>query len=615
MSSTEAEVIAANHAVRTQGLPSLSLFNYILALTDPEAPTQVKAKSAGLTAKPKVPKQNDPASIACIDPELDELRHGYFHNGPETVANINNLQLHTGPTFNVKFMEDNQATITILTNGSSTQMRHTDRTQRVSFGWLKQQFESNQFDLINVNTNYQAADILTKPFTSPAKWENAINLLGMGYDKKTSLAASRGDGDYDRLLVEVCCSEDSKLGQNRQESSGCKIIRITEKDDATKESTINELISNIREFHDQGGRKVMIHFSLPCTGGCSWNHINKDNPGGIERIKDHQRLFKRLFSNATWLIEKIEDIGPIITMELPSGTEYWKWNRVKKFLKRNGMEKYSFHGCSFGLRNKKGDFLKKGWTIASNRSEFQVFDQHKCSKDHKHGSSRGKDLKEAESYTFEMTDLMHKIFCDCTPTCSAAACNHHSDESSHTSLDITPIVHTCAVAMASASANAPAKLSFSDEERRRLNGLAEENFDQQYGDVWRDEIIETAYHLMRMQTARASDIDDSIEGILAQCRSQVVLETWLAKVPFDQSLYKLTQLFDVALGYLRDADPIMPLVGGRPMDKKKVWIVVSDSGLVLLSGSKKNCQLYEPLRVQTTEACRCWRHNCLSDVG
>ncbi len=131
MSSTEAEVIAANHAVRTQGLPSLSLFNYILALTDPEAPTQVKAKSAGLTAKPKVPRQNDPVSIACIDPELDELRYGYFHNGPETVANINNLQLHTGPTFNVKFMEDNQATITILTNGQSTQMRHTDRTQRV----------------------------------------------------------------------------------------------------------------------------------------------------------------------------------------------------------------------------------------------------------------------------------------------------------------------------------------------------------------------------------------------------------------------------------------------------------------------------------------------------
>ena len=195
-----------------------------------------------------------------------------------------------------------------------------------------------------------------------------------------------------------------------------------------------------------------------------------------------------------------------------------------------------------------------------------------------------------------MTDLMHKIFCDCTPTCSAAAYNHHSDESSHTSLDINPIVHNCAVAMASASANTPAKLSFGDEERRRLNGLADENYDQQYADFWRAEIIETAFHLMRMQTSRAAEIEDTIEGILAQCRSQVVLETWLPKVVFYQSLYKLTQLSDLALGYLRDVDPLMPLVGGRPMEKKKVWIVVlSDSGLVLLSGSKKNRQFYEPI--------------------
>ena len=198
LSSTEAEVIAAIHAARTQGLPgpSLSLFNYILALTDPDAPPQVKGKSAGLAAKPKVSKQNDPVSIARIDPEMDELRNGYFHNGPGSVANLNHLQLHTGPTFSVKFMEDNQATITILTNGSSTQMRHTDRTQRVSFGWLVQQFESEQFNLINVKTNYQAAGILTKPFTSPAKWENAIHLLGMTYVKhKPSLVTSRADAD------------------------------------------------------------------------------------------------------------------------------------------------------------------------------------------------------------------------------------------------------------------------------------------------------------------------------------------------------------------------------------------------------------------------------------
>lgn len=32
---------------------------------------------------------------------------------------------------------------------------------------------------MNVNTSYQVADLLTKPFTSPAKWQHAIDLIGL----------------------------------------------------------------------------------------------------------------------------------------------------------------------------------------------------------------------------------------------------------------------------------------------------------------------------------------------------------------------------------------------------------------------------------------------------
>ncbi len=69
-----------------------------------------------------------------------------------------------------------------------------------------------------------------------------------------------------------------------------------------------------------------------------------------------------------------------------------------------------------------------------------------------------KDLKEAESYTVEMTDLLHKTFRQCTQTCSAAACNYHSDDLLHSNLDNIPQSFPCAVAMASASARTPAKL-------------------------------------------------------------------------------------------------------------------------------------------------------------
>ena len=167
MSSTEAEVVAANHAVRAQGLPSLSLFNYLIAMSDPKCPPQAKTRRAGVAAKPKAPTLHEPVSVARIDHELDEIRYGFLHNGPESVANVNHLQIRLGPCFTVRFMEDNQATITILSNGSSVNMRHADRTQRVSFRWLKETFDSDQFDLINVNTLHQAADVLTKPFTSP----------------------------------------------------------------------------------------------------------------------------------------------------------------------------------------------------------------------------------------------------------------------------------------------------------------------------------------------------------------------------------------------------------------------------------------------------------------
>ena len=80
MSSTESEVVSANHGVRAQGLPSLSLWIFLWR--------QVEVDPANHKVRPKTPcsvKIDGP--IARIDPELDEIRYGANPAG-RSIANL-----------------------------------------------------------------------------------------------------------------------------------------------------------------------------------------------------------------------------------------------------------------------------------------------------------------------------------------------------------------------------------------------------------------------------------------------------------------------------------------------------------------------------------------------
>ena len=359
-----------------------------------------------------------------------------IHNGPQSVANVNHLQVRIGPSFAIRFMEDNQATITILSKGDSAQMRHTDRTQRISFGWLKEQFDSSQFDLINVNTLFQAADILTKPLTSPTKWQAATTMLNMTQytppKQKSAVAPSRGESepeqieensvllpslrkqhDYDRILVEWCCSEDSKLCQKRKQTKGCHMIRVTESesDDATTDACVTSIAKQVQQLCSANPlAKVLAHASLPCTGGCPWNNINKNNQGGQSKIEEHQKKFKVLLKKLDKILDTIKDVFPYLSFELPTFCEYWKWTTVRSFVDKHDLIKHQLHGCQVGVTKQNGEPLKKGWTIASNVRSFSVLDKLCCQGEHNHAQSRGKALKAAEGYTYKLTDKIHSCF-------------------------------------------------------------------------------------------------------------------------------------------------------------------------------------------------------------
>ena len=110
-------------------------------------------------ARPKVPcPVKIDGVIARIDPELDEIRYG-ANPGGRSIANLQGLNVGLIDKFQIQFLEDNQATITVVTKGDSEKMRRADRTQNISFGWLKQQFEVKHFNMVNVDTLEQVADV------------------------------------------------------------------------------------------------------------------------------------------------------------------------------------------------------------------------------------------------------------------------------------------------------------------------------------------------------------------------------------------------------------------------------------------------------------------------
>ena len=185
MSSAESEVVSANHGIRAQGLPSLPLWCFLWG--------EIVCRP---TPQPRNPQEPVP-TLTKFDSELDEIRYGGAANG-KSVAYLNSLNVHLSPKFKVQLMEDNQAAITILLTGDSEKLRHTDKTQRISFAWLKQQFERGLFNMINVDTKEQVADIFTKPFADRAKWEHALFLI---YHKHVPDQGGDSAKDSDNHLV------------------------------------------------------------------------------------------------------------------------------------------------------------------------------------------------------------------------------------------------------------------------------------------------------------------------------------------------------------------------------------------------------------------------------
>ena len=89
-------------------------------------------------------------------------------------------------------------------------------------------------------------------------------------DRKTKIIACPAK-KIDRVIIELCTSTNSRIGQKHQRSEGCLVVRITEDDDLTSSSGVDKALSIIEQY---AGLPILIWVSVPCTGGSQWQRLN-----------------------------------------------------------------------------------------------------------------------------------------------------------------------------------------------------------------------------------------------------------------------------------------------------------------------------------------------------
>ena len=336
------------------------------------------------------------------------------------------ISMFTNESIQGVFVEDNQATIRILETGKSPAFRHTDKTQRVNLSWLEEQFKRKWYQLVHGPSLMQSADILTKPFTSSDKWNHAVRLLGIRpidtspkCTKATSAVAEMpctggpvAESEPQRLLIEVCCDPQSKLSnKTRAASRGCEVLQFTRDNDLNKPANRRKMAREIKSFlRTHPVSAVLIWASLPCTGGTPWSFVNLKNPVARRKVLAHIKEFDKLWKSFVEFLEMIDPDIPL-AIEWPRGCIYWRLRKVIKVIEERNLTMYNFDGCAFGIVSLDGAPIKKPWTVATGNAILgNALAAHCCACSVEHAQGRGESLKRTESYSFKMTDLIHRSF-------------------------------------------------------------------------------------------------------------------------------------------------------------------------------------------------------------
>ena len=136
----------------------------------------------------------------------------------------------------------------------------------------------------------------------------------------------------ERILLEYCCGEDSRLGRRSSWSKGCHVVRLTKENDMSTPAGLKFALAAARGAR-RDGKRVDLWGSIPCTGGCPFQRLNaKRGPSTRRKIAAHRALFRLLFANYAILAGEVIKYGGTVALEWPTGCDYWRDPQVEEFV-------------------------------------------------------------------------------------------------------------------------------------------------------------------------------------------------------------------------------------------------------------------------------------------
>jgi hypothetical protein len=322
----------------------------------------------------------------------------------------------------MQYFQDNETAAHCIRTGRTNALRHVGRTHRISISWLHEQTQGKDKTMIlnNCKSEDMKADIFTKSFTDPVKWNQNLNIIYHVYPQSNwnqackqragKPAAAAQVTNHERLLIEFCCGNNSRIGQKWKESKGCRVERITEEHDVTTEHGLQHTLDIIANCH---GPNTVLVAAMPCTGGSPWQNFNKQFPRAREKIRNHIRVFKKIFASFLTCARALRAKGGHVVNEWPRFCSYWRLPMVRAAFELGIMYEAQVDGCSVGLVNSEGKPIKKPWTFkATSPTIISHLQSCKCPRDHEHAPCAGKETKRTEGYTDDLVRRLHAGFRD-----------------------------------------------------------------------------------------------------------------------------------------------------------------------------------------------------------